>query len=171
MHGRRSCRPELWCLDLELERTLRRLRASARVPRLEYSYSYSEPLEMADPNVPNVPNRTLKDYFTPTAYTSPSCIQLPDTIVAHYEIKSNTIQMLPSFHGLAHDDSYKHLNEFLEICSTVKIQNFINEALMLCLFPFSSKDKAKHWLNSLPVNSITTWDQLVEFFGKVLSYW
>ncbi|KAF5933585.1 hypothetical protein HYC85_029756 [Camellia sinensis] len=56
MHGRRSCRPELWSLDLELERTLRRLRAFARVPRLEYSYSYIEPLEMVDPNVPNVPN-------------------------------------------------------------------------------------------------------------------
>ncbi|GMP36489.1 hypothetical protein CsSME_00008602 [Camellia sinensis var. sinensis] len=48
MHGRRSCRPELWSLDLKLERTLRRLRTSARIPRLEYSYI--EPLEMADPN-------------------------------------------------------------------------------------------------------------------------
>lgn len=164
MHGRRSCRPELWSLDLELERTLRRLRASARVPKLEYSYSYIEPLKMADPNVPNVPNRTLKDYFTPTAYISPSCIQLPNTTAAHYEIKSSTIQMLPPFHGLTHDDPYKHLNEFLEICSTVRIQNFTNEALMLRLFPFSLKDKAKHWLNSLPANSITTWDQLQQRF-------
>ena len=31
---------------------------------------------------------------------------------------------------------------------------------MLRLFPFSFKDKAKHWLNFLPTNSITTWDQL-----------
>ncbi|GMP36593.1 hypothetical protein CsSME_00008672 [Camellia sinensis var. sinensis] len=54
MHGCRSCRPELWNLDLKLERTLRRLRASARVPRLEYSSSYIEPLEMADPDVPNI---------------------------------------------------------------------------------------------------------------------
>ena len=121
MHGSRSCRPKLWSLDLELEKTLRRLRASARVPRLEYSYSYIEPLEMANLDVLDVPNRTLKDYFTPTAYTSPSCIQFPNTTAAHYEIKSRTIQMLPSFHGLAHDDPYKHLNEFLKICSTVRI--------------------------------------------------
>ncbi|KAI3701136.1 hypothetical protein L2E82_45781 [Cichorium intybus] len=28
------------------------------------------------------------------------------------------------------------------------------------LFPFTLKDKAKYWFTSLPLNSITTWDQL-----------
>jgi len=62
--------------------------------------------------------------------------------------------MLPSFYGLNNEDPYKHLDEFLEICTTVKIQNLTDDALKLRLFPFSLKDRAKQWLNSLEANSI-----------------
>ena len=86
--------------------------------------------------------------------------------VAQYEIKFSIIQMLPSFYGLTNEDPYKHLDEFLEICSTVKIQNFSDDALRLKLFPFSLKDKAKHWLNSLDSITISTWDHLQREFLK-----
>ena len=36
-----------------------------------------------------------------------------------------------------------------------------DDAIFLSLFPFSLKDKAKHWLNLEPLDSITTWDDLV----------
>ena len=52
--------------------------------------------------------------------------------------------MLPSFYGNTNEDPYKHLDEFLEIYSTVKIQNFTDDALRLTLFSFSLKDKAKY---------------------------
>ncbi|MQM10721.1 hypothetical protein Taro_043623, partial [Colocasia esculenta] len=42
----------------------------------------------------------------------------------HFEIKPGTIQMLPSFYGNPNEDPYKHIDEFLEICSTIRIQNF-----------------------------------------------
>ena len=38
------------------------------------------------------------------------------------------------------------------------------DAIRLRLFPFSLKDKAKSWLNSLPAGSITTWEQLAQKF-------
>ena len=41
---------------------------------------------------------------------------MPPVEAAQYEIKSSTIQMLPSFYGLTNEDPYKHLDEFLEIC-------------------------------------------------------
>ena len=66
--------------------------------------------------------------------------------------------MLLSFYGLANEDPYKFLDEFLEIFSTVKIQNFSDNALRLKLFPFFLKDKAKYWLNSLDTVTISTWD-------------
>ncbi|XP_010246769.1 PREDICTED: uncharacterized protein LOC104589977 [Nelumbo nucifera] len=87
----------------------------------------------------------LKEYFTLTQYNHSSYIQLPDTQALQYEIKSSTIQMLPSFYRNLSEDPYKHIDEFLEICSTVRIQNFNDDALRLTLFPFSLKDKAKHW--------------------------
>ena len=74
--------------------------------------------------------------------------------------------MLPSFYGLANEDPYNHLNEFLKIYSTVKIQNFSDDALRLKLFPFSLKDKAKYWLNYLNTVTISIWDQLQREFLK-----
>jgi hypothetical protein len=63
--------------------------------------------------------------------------------------------MLPLFYGLSIEDPYKHLDEFIEIYSTIRLQNFSEDALRMCLFPFSPKDKATYWLNSLETNSIT----------------
>ena len=37
-------------------------------------------------------------------------------------------------------------------------------AIRLRLFPFSLKDKGKHWLISEPPNSITSWDDLSNKF-------
>jgi len=65
--------------------------------------------------------------------------------------------MLPLFYGLRTEDPYKHLDEFIEICSTIRLHNFSEDALRMRLFPFSLKDKAKFWLNSLETNSITSW--------------
>nr|ABD63156.1 Retrotransposon gag protein [Asparagus officinalis] len=39
-----------------------------------------------------------------------------------------------------------------------------DDAIKLRLFPFSLRDKARAWLQSLPPGSITTWDQLSEAF-------
>ena len=72
--------------------------------------------------------------------------------------------MLPSFYGLSHEETYRHLDEFLEICSTVKIHNFDDDALRLTLFSFSLKDKAKYWLKSLDSVEIGSWDQLQQEF-------
>ncbi|XP_075670134.1 uncharacterized protein LOC142639888 [Castanea sativa] len=57
-----------------------------------------------------------------------------------------------------------HVNDFLQICATCKFQNFTDESVRLCLFPFSLKDKAKTWLNSLSPGSITSWELLVTKF-------
>ena len=48
-----------------------------------------------------------------------------------------------------------------------KIVGALQEALRLRLFPFSLRDQARAWLNSLPSDSITTWNGLVDkFFMK-----
>jgi hypothetical protein len=86
--------------------------------------------------------------------------------VANYEIKSNTIQMLPSFYGLNNEDPYKHIDEFLEIYLTIKMHGFSKDALRMRLFPFSLKEKAKHWLKSLEPNIVTSWTQMQQEFLK-----
>ena len=113
---------------------------------------------------PPPPLKAFKEHYTPSKYASPSCIQLPAVQAAQYEIKPSTISLIPSFYGLNNEDPYNHIDNFLVIYSTVKINNFSSEALKMFLFPFSLKDKAKYWLSTLPANSITTWAQLQQKF-------
>jgi hypothetical protein len=91
---------------------------------------------------------------------------LPDITAAHFEIKSGFIQMLHLFYGLNTEDPYKHLDEFIEICSTIRLRNFTKDALRMRLFQFSLKEKAKYWLTSLDTNSITSWAQMQHEFLK-----
>ena len=57
-----------------------------------------------------------------------------------------------------------HLSIFLEVCDTLKINGASIDAICLHLSPFSLKGKARARLHSLPLGSITTWDDLAKVF-------
>ena len=147
MLDQRSQNPDLSPFNLELERIFR-----TRTPPI----IMVEDLPIAKP---------MKEYFTPFTCFSASCIHIPNTGVNHYKIKSSVIQLLSSFYGLNNKDPYKHLDEFLEVYSTVEIQNFSDDALSLTLFCFSLKHKAKHWLEILSL-TIQFWDKIQNEFLK-----
>ena len=66
--------------------------------------------------------------------------------------------------GLLNEDPNKHISNFLEVCDTVKYNGVSDDEIHLRPFPFSLKDNAKHCLNLEPLDSITTWDDLVHKF-------
>ena len=107
----------------------------------------------------------MKEYFIPSTYTIAPCLRIFNTNTSHYEIKSNVIQHLPSFYGLNNEDPCKYLDEFLEVCSTVKIKKISDDALRLTSLLFSLKDKTKHWFETLSV-TIQTLDQMQKKFLK-----
>jgi hypothetical protein len=41
--------------------------------------------------------------------------------------------MLPLFYRLSTEDPYKHLDDFIEIFSTIRLQNFIEDAFISVL--------------------------------------
>ena len=51
--------------------------------------------------------------------------------------------------GLPHEDPNVHLPTFMEIADTVKMNGVTEDVIKLWLFPFSLRDKAKVWLQSL----------------------
>ena len=62
------------------------------------------------------------------------------------------------------EDPNLHLSVFLEVCDTLKVNGASSDAIRLRLFPFSLRDKARAWLHSLPLGSISTWEELTKAF-------
>ncbi|XP_073031282.1 uncharacterized protein [Primulina eburnea] len=89
------------------------------------------------------------------------------TIAANnFELKPALINMVQQnqFGGAATADPHLHLRTFLEITDTVKMNGVSDELIRLRLFPFSLRDHARSWLQSLPLGSVTTWADLVTKF-------
>ena len=64
------------------------------------------------------------------------------------------------------EDTYLLLTEFEEVCAMFKIQQLSEDAVKLRFIPFSLKDNAKKWMNSLETNYITTWQEFKDVFQK-----
>jgi hypothetical protein len=62
--------------------------------------------------------------------------------------------MVPHYRGTPTEDPYLHIRDFFGLCKTQNIRGLNAEGIRLILFPFSLKDNAKLWLNSLAVGSI-----------------
>ncbi|KAI3805520.1 hypothetical protein L1987_27970 [Smallanthus sonchifolius] len=79
----------------------------------------------------------------------------------------STITHATQFHGLEDEDAPGHLSRFARICDTFNITGVSKDAIYLRLFPFSLSAHASTWLDTLPDNSITTWEDLeAKFFKK-----
>lgn len=62
------------------------------------------------------------------------------------------------------EDPQQYLKNFFSICVTQRQPNVTLKEIKLFLFPFSVVEQAQTWLNSLLINSITTWEGLVKQF-------
>ncbi|GJW37019.1 hypothetical protein Tco_0059939 [Tanacetum coccineum] len=65
------------------------------------------------------------------------------------------------------DYANKHLDKFLHVTQSMKMNGVSVDALRLYLFPYSLQHRAAEWFDRLPRNSITTFDQMAKIFlGK-----
>jgi len=84
----------------------------------------------------------------------------------NFELKPALIFIVQQsqFGGTPWEGPNLHLSVFLEECHTLKLNGVSNDAIRLCLFPFSLSDKARAWLHSLLSGCITIWDELTRAF-------
>ncbi|XP_058733173.1 uncharacterized protein LOC131604769 [Vicia villosa] len=133
--------------DLEIEKTIRRNRAKNRT-------------------VGENPRITLRDYFTPSTNITTSIVN-PPVEANNFELKPGLIQMVQNstmFRGALTKDPNAHLKNFVRVSDSIKCNGVTPEAIRMQLFPWSLADKATTWLDSLPDESITTWDGVKQKF-------
>ncbi|XP_022155867.1 uncharacterized protein LOC111022881 [Momordica charantia] len=84
-----------------------------------------------------------------------------------FKLKPAMFQMLQTvgpFHGLSSEDPHRHLQYFMQVADSFKLEGVSKRAIRLMLFPYSLRDSAGAWLDSLPAESITSWNDLAEKF-------
>ncbi|XP_050909032.1 uncharacterized protein LOC127122788 [Lathyrus oleraceus] len=86
--------------------------------------------------------------------------------VAHFPLHPSTIRQLERrpFSGKINEDANKHLQRFLTMTTSLKIEGHSEEAKKLVMFPFTLSEDAEEWFYSLPTGSITTWQQMETTF-------
>nr|GEY89543.1 reverse transcriptase domain-containing protein [Tanacetum cinerariifolium] len=88
----------------------------------------------------------------------------------NFGLKNDMIQQVHNscqFHGLPGDDANKHLDKFLHVAQSIKVNGFTDDALRLYLFPHSLTHHATAWFDRLPRNSINTFEQMAKMsLGK-----
>ncbi|KAI5317261.1 hypothetical protein L3X38_036968 [Prunus dulcis] len=108
-------------------------------------------------------NEFMGDFDIPTIPASPSSILLP-TAARNYELKSSHLNMLPSFYGLPNEDPLTHIKDIFNVVSSFPLTGVTEEQLRMRVFPYTLKDKAKYWLNSLKPGSLITWGAIQKKF-------
>jgi hypothetical protein len=91
-----------------------------------------------------------------------------NTVYGSFKLKPALINMVQQspFCGKASEDANAHLHHFLEICNTFTIRGVTQDAVRLCLFPFSLLGKVKQWFYSNK-EAVSTWEKCsIAFLAK-----
>nr|GEV77375.1 reverse transcriptase domain-containing protein [Tanacetum cinerariifolium] len=88
----------------------------------------------------------------------------------NFGLKKDMIQQVQNswqFYRLPGDDANKHLDKFLHVTQSIKVNGVTDDTLRLYLFPHPLTHHATAWFDRLPRNSINTFEKMAKMFlGK-----
>ena len=92
-----------------------------------------------------------------------SAIKPPAINANDFELKPALITMVQQnqFAGHSTENPDEHLGRFLRIANSIKLNGVKPEVIQLQLFPFSLRDMAITWFDSLPQESVNNWEKLM----------
>ncbi|GJX53516.1 hypothetical protein Tco_0281885 [Tanacetum coccineum] len=74
------------------------------------------------------------------------------------KIRDNT------FNGIIGENTFNHIDNFLEVVGPLKIKGLSRDRFRLSVFPISLAGAASEWFKKDCIDSVTTWEDLVEKF-------
>ena len=112
---------------------------------------------------------TMENLWNSFIHNKYSAITQPAINAHDFELKPALITMVQQnqFAGHSTENPNEHLGRFLRIANSIKLSGVKPESIQLQLFPFSLRDMAITWFNSLPHESVNTWEELMRaYFNK-----
>nr|GFA03264.1 reverse transcriptase domain-containing protein [Tanacetum cinerariifolium] len=131
-------------------------------------FSFGELPSRGDPPVPDL--RTTEELCQLSLNGRGGPIALIAIQATNFGLINDMIQQVQNscqFHRLSGDDANKHLDKFLHVTQSIKVNGVTDDAIHLYLFPHSLTHHATAWFDHLPRNSINTFEQMAKMFlGK-----
>ena len=112
---------------------------------------------------------TMENLWNSFIHNKYSAIKPPAVDANDYELEPALITMVQQnqFAGNSTENPNEHLGRFLKIANSIKLNGVKPEVIQLQLFPFSLRDMAITWFNSLPLESVNTWEERMRaYFNK-----
>ena len=112
---------------------------------------------------------TMENLWNSFIHNKSSAITQPAIHANDYELEPALITMVQQnqFAGHSTENPNEHLGRFLRIANSINLSGVKLEVIQLQLFPFSLRDMAITWFNSLPQESVNTWEELMRaYFSK-----
>ena len=115
---------------------------------------------------------TMEDLWKSFIQDKYLAVKHPAIDANDFELKPALITMVQQnqFTGHSTENPNEHLGRFLRIANLIKLNGVKPEVIQLQLFPFSLRDMAATWFNSLPVDPLfslvrvpTRWARLAFF--------
>ena len=162
---------DLLPLDTEIERTLRNLRkvTSAESTSMANQRERLQPIpEEAEVERPQR-QMTMEDFWRPVIQDEYFAVRQPTIEANNFELKPALITMVQQYQFTRHPskEPNEHMGRFMRMANTVKLNGVRPEVIELQLFPFSLRDVTATWFESLPVGSVTNWEELVEAYMSI----
>ena len=156
----RKSEAELLPLDIEIEITLKNMRKATSAEdrsmanQIEILQTIPEEEEVERQQRPN----TMEEFWRPIIQEEYSAMRQPHIEANNFELKPTLIPMVQQhqFTGHPSEDPYEHLGRFMRKENIVKLNGVRPDVIKIQLFPFSLRDVATTWFDSLPVGSVNT---------------
>ena len=175
---RKKKEAKLLSLDLEIERTLTKLKKLKIIEQegMAEQEDMGDNTQEATQNRTNARQRTMEDLWRPVIREDYFVMGAPSVDANNFELKPALITTVQQHQFTVHsfEDPNVHMGRFLRMANTIKMNGVRSNVIKLYLFPFSLRDTTTTWFESLPYGLVNTWEELVEaymerFFPPILT--
>ena len=151
---------ELLPLDTEIERTLKNLRKATSSEYKSMANQIERLQTIPEEEEAMRPQRysTMEEFWRPIIREEYFVMRQLAIEANNFELKPALIQMVQQHHFTSHtsEDPNEHLGRFMRMEKTIKLNGVRTDVIKLQLFPFSLRDMAATWFDSLPVGLVNT---------------
>ena len=116
---------------------------------------------------------TMENLCNSFIYSKYSAMKQSAITANDFELEPVLITMVQQnqFAGHPTENPNEHLGRFLRIANSTKLDGVSSDVIQLQLFPFSLRDMAATCFNSLPDESVNTWEELMRaYFSKFFTH-